>query len=323
MALYFNGAEIPTSGDITFGGISFNEVRFNGITFWQKGTTIIRPDAPSFCSASDNEYVDKIRIMWGYSSYKAGYAVYRSTDDIDYTLISQVANGDLYYDDYNVIQGIAYYYKVKACWLFDEDNCSDFSETDTGTLLVIQPTPPPTTSPQNFTASDGAYYDKIVCSWSNGSEADATSVNIYRDDALIDNVPFGVTSYSDHAVDPGSQYEYYAKFLNKGGEGPESARDLGSTLDENIYVLKSGDTMTGHLFLNADGTENLHAVTYQQYAALEARVIALEEWRTSHTSDVNVHSIAQVTNLQTELDSKPTGSWSRSGETLHIDIAGS
>ena len=51
---------------------------------------------------------------------------------------------------------------------------------------------------------------------------------------------------------------------------------------------------------------------------LEDRVAQLEIAPPPHT-----HPISDVINLQTELDSKPTGSWSRSGDTLNIDIAGS
>ena len=38
---------------------------------------------------------------------------------------------------------------------------------------------------------------------------------------------------------------------------------------------------------------------------------------------VHSHIIGDVSDLQTSLDGKPDGSWSRSGTTLNIDIAGS
>ena len=248
MALRFNGADIPTSGDVTFNGASFNEVRFNGITFWQKGTGIIAPDIPSFCNASDGEFVEFIRIMWGYSNYRATYNVWKSTNNVDFTLVTTVGDGELWYDDLNVEQGVVYYYKVNACWQFDQDTCSDFSETDEGTVKPETVENPPQEAPMNFSASDGAFYDKIIVNWTNGTEYDATAVNIYRNDILIDTVSFGVTQYADNSAAPGTTYEYYAKFRNGAGEGPESNRDDGSTLDEEIYVLKSGDHMTGALY---------------------------------------------------------------------------
>jgi len=248
MALYFNGAEIPTSGDVQFGGISFNEVRFNGVTFWQSGVGIIAPDIPGFCDASDGQFENFIRVMWGYSNYKAIYNVWRRVQgSTDFEFINTVSDGDLWYDDLNVEQGIVYEYQITACWQFDDDTCSAPSEIDEGSLKPEEIIEPPLNAPLTLAASDGAYYDKIDITWSNGTEGNATAVNIYRNDILIDTVPFGVVSYTDLNVDPGSQYEYYVKFHNAGGEGPESNRDMGSTLDENIYVVKSGDTMTGDL----------------------------------------------------------------------------
>jgi len=251
MALYFNGAEIPTSGDVQFNGISFNEVRFNGVTFWSKGTGIIAPDIPGFCNASDSEFVEFIRVMWGYSNYRAIYNVWRSENNVDFQLITSIGDGELWYDDLNVEQGVVYYYKVNACWSFDQDTCSDFSETDEGTLKPEIIEAPPQNAPLNLSASDGLFYDKINISWSNGSEAEATAVNIYRDSMLIGSVDFGVTIYTDNSVAPDNSYTYYAKFRNGAGEGPMSNSDAGSTMDEQPYVLKSGDTMTGNLIMSS------------------------------------------------------------------------
>jgi len=55
-----------------------------------------------------------------------------------------------------------------------------------------------------------------------------------------------------------------------------------------------------------------------QVTTLEGEVNALQAAPPSHT-----HPISQVVDLQTQLNSKPTVSWSRSGSNLYIDIAGS
>jgi hypothetical protein len=246
MALRFNGIEIPTTGEVHFGGVSFNEVRFNGVSFWIKGGLEV-PPVPSFCDASDDAYEDYIRVQWGYSHYEAGYAVYRSEDGADFVKVTTITNGNLWYDDYNVEQGITYSYKVKACWLDDFDSCSGFSEVDDGTVKAPEVIDPPANAPESLTASDGNYHDKIVITWNNGNELEATAVNIYRDNILISIVEFGTTMYTDIAVETGTSYTYKACFKNSSGEGPFSSEDEGSTATASPYVLKAGDTMTGPL----------------------------------------------------------------------------
>ncbi len=313
MGLRFNGVDISTSGDVTFNGSSFSEVKFNTVTFWKKGTGAIDPPpTPGFCDASDGNYNGMVRIMFGYSDYDALYNIYRSEDDSAYAVVGTVSNGDSWFDDMSVTNGVTYFYKVTACWQGDDTICSGFSETDTGFPQPDDTTNPPTTAPVNLTASDAAYYNKIVLGWENGTETDATAVNIYRETTFIDSVPFGVTEYHDFGVDAGAQYSYHIAFKNGSGEGPVSNNDIGSTLDDNIYVLKAGDTMSGFLTLHSAPTSDLHAATKKYVDDAIAYAIG------HHT-----HTIAQVSDLQHQLNRKPNGSWSRSGSTLNIDIEGS
>jgi len=270
MALRFNGAEIPASGDVRFLGASFSEVRFNGVTFWKRGGDYVEPPpTPGFCDASDGTYENMIRVQYGYSNYNADYNIYRSEDDISYSVIGTVTNGDLWFDDVSVVNDVTYYYKVTACWKDDDTVCSGFSESDTGIPKPDDTTEPPQDAPVNLVASDAVYYSKIVLGWENGSETDATHVNIYRDDYLIDSVMFGITEYQDFGVELGTTYTYYIAFKNGSGEGPASNTAEGRTLDDNIYVLKAGDTMTGHLTLSGDGVDDLHPATVSQLNALD------------------------------------------------------
>ena len=65
--------------------------------------------------------------------------------------------------------------------------------------------------------------------------------------------------------------------------------------------------------------ENTIASLEQQVSDLEQRLSSIENGNIPH----HTHPISDVTDLQNQLNSKPTGSWSRSGTTLNIDIAGS
>ena len=265
MALMFNGIEIPIDGDVIFNGTSVNQVYFNGTLLWQKGEVAVPPPpAPSFCSATDGSFESFVRISWGYSHYQAGYEVYRSDDGNTYEKIGDVVGEDLWLDDGNVIPETTYYYKVRAYWIEDPSlSKSEFSETDTGYAEDDITDDPPTMAPSSLNASDGTYADKIVLVWNNGSESNASFVNIYRDGRLHDSVVFGANTYSDVSVSTNSSYVYYLKFANAAGEGPSSNSDTGSTNSESGYVLKSGDYMTGFLELNADPQLALHAVTKQ------------------------------------------------------------
>jgi len=229
MSLFFNGVEIPTSGDVSFNGTTFNEVKFNGVTYWLKGGTPPpdAPDAPSFCNASDGTYEDRVLVQWGYSHYDAYYKVYK-----DGSVVAVIYDGSTWYEDIGVTLDVTHSYYVKACWR-DNDICSDASETDTGYAHKDSGTPnnPPATSPTSLLATDGAFDDKVVISWSNGSETNALSVNIYRNGYLMESVPFGATQFIDSTVDPGTTYSYFAKFTNLAGEGPQSNSDTGFALD--------------------------------------------------------------------------------------------
>ena len=85
-----------------------------------------------------------------------------------------------------------------------------------------------------------------------------------------------------------------ASNLNHIELGIKSVTDCASNMDNNIVDLE------------------------QAISDLETRVAALEVAPPAHT-----HPISDVIDLQNQLNSKPTGSWSRSGTTLNIDIAGS
>jgi len=261
MALFFNGIEIPTNGDVIFGGSSFTRVIFNGVTYWEKGTgTIPPPPTPGFCEASDGDFTDKILVQWGYSHYNAYYEIRR-----DDTLIATV-DGDTWYDDYSATGTHSYY--VRACWI-DGSGCSGSSESDTGYLDTgTGPGTPPDIAPVSLMASDDLHYNIIEVSWSDGSTTDADSTYLYRDNTLIDSLPYGTREYKD-VVGPGEVHTYFARYYNDAGEGPDSNSDQGSTLAEQPYVLKAGDTMTGFLTLHSDPVNNLHAATKQYVDSID------------------------------------------------------
>ena len=91
---------------------------------------------------------------------------------------------------------------------------------------------------------------------------------------------------------------------------------------DDRYVNVTGDTMTGNLRIphTPDYANSATSKKYvdEKIASLEQRIDALEAEFRAHG-----HTIGEITNLQYELDRCPKGSWSRSGDTLNIDIEGS
>jgi hypothetical protein len=254
--LYFNGVEIPTSSDIRFNGMSFNEVRYNGLTFWKKGDDIGTPPIPNFCDASEGTFEGMIRIQWGYSNYNAGYIVWRSDDDgTTFNEIAQVVNGDLWYDDFDITDNKQYQYYVTACWLDDPTMCSGASEIAIGYAIPVDTVSPPTEVPVNFTVGYEVSYDYIPITWNNGAETNATTVNIYRDGYIIDTMPFGSVEYRDRTANHGYDYEYMIAFANDDGEGPRTTEKTGRLSDIPEYVLVSDyeDSDVLNKIKNVDG----------------------------------------------------------------------
>jgi len=92
------------------------------------------PPAPTGVTASNGDYIDKIEIFWNNLPEATGYDIYRHTtnDSEAATLIgtNEGSSNNLYYD-YGVIQGVTYWYWIKA-----KNDCgnSGFSASDSGWL---------------------------------------------------------------------------------------------------------------------------------------------------------------------------------------------
>ncbi len=151
------------------------------------------PPKPTGVSASDGVYTDKIRISWNPSEGSTSYEVYRA-DRFGDVKIKVGSTSGTFFDDYNASISKTYYYWVKA---LKSNSDSDFSiNFDTGYRLCPL-------APAYVNASDDAYVDKIVISWS--ASYGATSYEVYR--AIYPNASEGSkaliattsgTSYEDH-----------------------------------------------------------------------------------------------------------------------------
>ena len=225
MSLKFNGVEIPTSGTVTWNGAEFNEVKFNGVTFWEKGSASL--PAPEWIAASDGTFPDKIQVHWDAQLTGVYWHLYR--DDVE---IAEITDGSSFYNDTQVSQNTIYVYKIQAC-MPDGTLCSPMSPSDSGYLKTEDTETPPTEAPQNLAASDGTSYTYVNITWDNGSEPAASHIRVERSDddgatwITIANLVFGTSAYQDISALSGTTYTYRAVFYNSGGDGPYSNEDTG------------------------------------------------------------------------------------------------
>ena len=285
MSLLFNGVEIPTGGDVIFGGNSFNEVKFNGVTYWTKGSGSDTPPVPTFCNASDGDYTTHVLVQWGYSGIDVVYKIFR-----DGVVIGE-SSEDLWFEDSTAVELQEYEYYVTACYIVDDPStCSGPSEIDTGfSDDVFTPGDAPVTKPGSFTASYKIFWDTVNLGWNNGGETNADSVNIYRDDVFIDRIPFGASEYRDAAIDEGTEYVYQIAFWNVWGEGPLS--------DPSTGALKDGDFVPPHKHEPID----LLSQGHQAGLGIDADMLDGEHG-SFYSPDTHTHTASEV--------GAPGGSWS-------------
>jgi len=192
------------------------------------------PAAPANLSASDGTSASHVQITWNIRAGATKYNVFRNTTDS--TSGSSDISGDITFTTFNdttAVAGDTYYYWVKAG---SATGWSDFSSGDSGNRSVL-------TEPQNVSASDGVYANKIEVSWDASSGA--TKYALYRHEidntngiVLISDSITG-TSYDDTTVVIGHPYYYWVK----AGDGSDwsilSANDDGYAGAYFLNVLQN------------------------------------------------------------------------------------
>jgi fibronectin type 3 domain-containing protein len=132
------------------------------------GTHCPPPTIPTGVSATDGVYTDRIRISWNAVELATSYNIYR-TDRFGGEKIKIGSSTGTYYDDFTVVVSKTYYYWIKA---LRNSTASEFSlNFDTGYRLCPAP-------PVSVAATDDAYLDRIIVSWS--PSYGATSYELYR-----------------------------------------------------------------------------------------------------------------------------------------------
>jgi len=166
------------------------------------------PTIPEDISASDGDYLDKVRISWSASNDTTYYQVYRSKGN-ELTTATQIVNNhpSSPYDDTSADPGTIYYYWVKAC---NEYHCSEFSTSDSGWRAADV-----LTAPTGVLATDGTYNDKVIITWNGVGGADYYQVyrNIVNStiDATLIADSISLRTFDDLTAEPETEYYYWLK----------------------------------------------------------------------------------------------------------------
>ncbi|HAN77487.1 MAG TPA: hypothetical protein DCQ31_06775 [Bacteroidales bacterium] len=163
-----------------------------------------------------------ISLTWSDQTSETGYLVFRSTDNVNFTQIANLAANTTNYTDNSVIASTVYYYNIKA---YNTYGTSGASVTVSGQLSSA--TAP--MAPANFALNLGQ--NTMALSWSDVSSE--TGYKIYRS---TDNVNFSeiaslnanITTYTDASAVAGTVYYYYATAFNTYGTSPASSTVSGT-----------------------------------------------------------------------------------------------
>jgi fibronectin type 3 domain-containing protein len=195
-------------------------------------------DPPFELVASDGNYPDKIRVEWMFEGDYAYFDLWRKKDAEGHEWQRIATPEAAEYNDFDVLHGYTYLYKVRA---IREGQESGWSNIDHGFLGEGEGPEPPF----GLVATDGAFLDKVVIEW--GHEGDYGYFELWRriaegehEWALLDTLEG--KRYEDHEATPGVVYKYKARailgeqesdwsnidtgFAGEGGGGPEAPWDL-------------------------------------------------------------------------------------------------
>ena len=164
----------------------------------------ISPATPNDLSASDGAYIDRVNVTWTSSPGAAYYLIYRhETFDSSYaTQIGSALTNN--YDDTSALNGVLYYYWVKAGNNYGISVLSTFNSG----WRAMSP-------PDSVTAGDGVSTSEVSVTWSAAPNATAyelwrgTAGSVAAANRLANNL--AATSYSDQTANPGTVYYYWVK----------------------------------------------------------------------------------------------------------------
>lgn len=211
------------------------------------------PPAPQNLQASDGTYATKVLITWQESTGAVSYRVWvaDNSEFIAAGLLGETS--DTWMEHSFGTPGETYWYRSKA--RNSEYEWSGFSDPDSGWRET------PATAPENVTASDGTYSDKVVVEWDAAESGNEYMVYRAVGDSPNKSQVTGwqnETSYEDTDVTPDTFYHYWVRTRHLDSVSQYSEEDSGyahtpvtllvpgphgTTIQEVLDVALNGDTV--------------------------------------------------------------------------------
>jgi len=206
------------------------------------------PEMPDNVVATDGTFFDKVDVSWDVTALADEYNIYRDG------LLQQSGWLLTTWTDTTATPGTHYQYTISGV-----NTCGEGpqSNPDEGWMCVMPSTP------TDVSASDGAFPDKVVVSWTPAGAA--TGYNIFRDLIEIEH-DWGAVTYNDTTAIQGVIYSYTVSSLNSCGESSQSAADTGWTCI--TAPVPTGVTATDGLFpdrVTVSWNLSIGAIAYNIY----------------------------------------------------------
>lgn len=204
----------------------------------EAGSACIVPSAPSWCTASDGSFPDRIQVKWELIPLATSYDIYRDGNPTPF-VTGILTNA---WDDTSIILCDPHDYEVVAVSGCGE---SGKSLSDNGYSEEFTP------EPQNVDATDGDFHDRVTITWD--AVPGALTYNIYRDSVLLQANVGPVVTWDDMTTVQGVIYLYKVAGVNECGEGamgPAGLGEPGNTcipLPAPLSCTASDDTYADHV----------------------------------------------------------------------------
>jgi len=180
------------------------------------------PAAPDALEAVVDADIPVIQLQWSdNSNNEDGFVIERSTDGVNFLLLTNVAAGTSAYDDLAVFGGYTYTFRVAA---FNANGTSAWSNLASG-LMPPDATPP--AAPSNLVAIN-VTQTTLTLTWTDNSNNEAGFIiqratdSGFTKNLVSINVGANVTSYNESGLASKTKYFYRILAFNgfNGGAGP-------------------------------------------------------------------------------------------------------
>ncbi|MEW5693106.1 MAG: fibronectin type III domain-containing protein [Candidatus Hydrogenedentota bacterium] len=218
------------------------------VRVWMNGYDVA-PQKPIGLSAVAKDRNIKLGWSLNLEADMDYYEIWKSTDGVNFSLLTYADEDVINYTDYNVTNGAAYWYKIKAVDV--NGYASDFSDSVSSSPTTLTDTTPPSV-PQNLEAAP-AGTGRVKITWDYNTEGDLAGYNIYRSTATYftltsDNkintaiIPVSLTpNFTDQGLSPGQQYYYVVTTLDDALNESDSSSLLSVKLSRLTFRVDVGN----------------------------------------------------------------------------------